>query len=264
LIAEKAAQPDDSRTTLALAAALWREGLVLGELNNINLDRRQEAVSLLSKAFDLAEDMARRDADDYTSRIYVSMTGRELGDILRDGEPARALAIYDQTRQRLLEIKNNSKARRDEVWILAGASYALRRLQRPLESKQRIDTALAILQDLKEYPSERVRLGTEADAALRALADHYGDTGQTDQAIATYETLLAKVRASNPKPETDLRDANSLSRIYRDLGNFRRRAGDAAQASLLDQQRLDLWRHWDRKLPNNPFVRRQLALAPAH
>ena len=76
-----------------------------------------------------------------------------------------------------------------------------------------------------KYPSAKVRLGTEAAAALRALADHYGDTGQTDQAIATYETLLAKVRASNPKSETDLRDANSLSRINRDLGNFRRRAG---------------------------------------
>jgi hypothetical protein len=27
----------------------------------------------------------------------------------------------------------------------------------------------------------------------------------------------------------------------------------------LDQNRLDLWRHWDRKLPNNPFVERQIA-----
>jgi len=27
----------------------------------------------------------------------------------------------------------------------------------------------------------------------------------------------------------------------------------------LDQNRLDLWRHWDRKLPNNPFMQRQIA-----
>jgi serine/threonine protein kinase/tetratricopeptide (TPR) repeat protein len=257
-IAEKAAQANDSRYTLAYAAALWREGLILGELNNINLDRPQEAASLITKAFDLSEEMARRDARDYTGRSYVSMTGRELGDILRDSDPARALAVYDLARQRLQEIKNNTKARRDEVWVLAGASYALRRLHSPNESKERIDAALAILQDLKDYPSEKVALGSEADAAVRALADHYAETGQTSQAIATYETLLAKVRASDPKPDTDLRHANGLSRIYHDLAALHRRAGDVPQASMLEQQRLDLWRYWDQKLPNNPFVRRQL------
>jgi tetratricopeptide (TPR) repeat protein len=257
-IAEKATQANDSRYTLAYAAALWREGLILGELNNINLDRPQEAASLISKALDLSEDMARRDAHDYTSRSYVSMNGRELGDILRDSEPARALAVYDLARQRLQEIKNNTKARRDEVLVLAGASYALRRLQRPQESKERIDAALTILHDLKDYPSDKVVLGSEADAAVRALADHYAETGETAEAIATYEALLAKVRASDPKPETDLRHANNLSRIYHDLAELHRRAGDAAQASMLEQQRLDLWRFWDHKLPNNPFISRQL------
>jgi serine/threonine protein kinase len=257
-IAEKTTHANDSRYTLAYAAALWREGLILGELNNISLDRPQEAASLISKALDLSEEMARRDAHDYTSRSYVSMNGRELGDILRDNEPARALAVYDLARGRLQEIKNNTKARRDEVWVLAGASYALRRLHRPNEAKERIDAALAILQDLKDYPSDTVVLGSEADAAVRALADHYAGTGQTSQAVATYEMLLAKVRASDPKPETDLRHANGLSRIYQDLAALERRAGDASRAAMLDQQRLELWRYWDRKLPGNAFVRRQL------
>jgi hypothetical protein len=60
---------------------------------------------------------------------------------------------------------------------------------------------------------------------------------------------------------TDLRHANGLSRIYRDLGNLHRRAGHSAKADALDQRRLDLWRYWDHKLPNNPFVQRQLAAA---
>ncbi len=30
-------------------------------------------------------------------------------------------------------------------------------------------------------------------------------------------------------------------------------------ASTLEARRLELWRHWERKLPNNPFVLRQLA-----
>ena len=34
--------------------------------------------------------------------------------------------------------------------------------------------------------------------------------------------------------------------------------GASAEAMLLDQQRLDMWREWDRRLPGNPFVTRQL------
>jgi tetratricopeptide (TPR) repeat protein len=260
-IAQTMAGSNDSIQILNLAAAFWREGLILGELNNINLDRTAEAVPLIEKAFDLAEGLAAKDPDDYSSRTYVSMAGRELGDMLRDSDPAQALAVYDRTRGRVAEIKNNPKARRDEVWLLAGSSYALRRLGRPRESRQRIDAAFAILGGLKDYPADAVSLGDEVDVALRALGDHYADTGQTAAGITTYKELLEKVHASNPQPETDLRHANGLSRIYRDLANLHRRAGDAAQAGLLDQQRLALWQFWDRKLPDNAFVRRQLAAA---
>jgi tetratricopeptide (TPR) repeat protein len=258
-IAERAVIPDHAARTLNLGAALWREGLILGELNNINMGRPQEAVPLLQRALDLAESIAGKDRDDYVSRTYVAMSGIELGDILRDGEPARALAVYDQTLRRTAEVKDNPKIRRYEVWALAGSSYALRRLGRPDESKKKIDAALAILRDLKDYPAASVTLGEAVDAALRALADYYTDTGQTAAAITTYEELLEKAQASKPLPQTVLRHANGISRIYRDLANARRRAGDAARASALDQQRLELWQYWDRKLPNNPFVRRQLA-----
>ena len=113
----------------------------------------------------------------------------------------------------------------------------------------------------QRFVDHEVLPGEQVDAALRALADHYADTGQTAAAITTYEELLEKVRASRPQLEADLRHANHISRIYRDLGSLHRRAGHATQAGTLDQQRLELWRYWDRKLPNNPFVRRQLAAA---
>jgi tetratricopeptide (TPR) repeat protein len=145
------------------------------------------------------------------------------------------------------------------VLILAGTSYALRRLGRPAESIRRIDMAFAKLRDLKAYPAATVQLGEESDAALRALADHYADTGQTAAAIKTYEELNERVQAANPQPTTDLRHANGLARIYWELGILHRRAGHIVEATALDQRRLELWRHWDQKLPNNPFVRRQLS-----
>jgi tetratricopeptide (TPR) repeat protein len=151
--------------------------------------------------------------------------------------------------------------RRDQAWLLAGSSYALRRLHRLAESKQRIDEAFATLRAIKEYPAERIEPGEQAEIAIRALADYQADTGRSAQAARTYEDLLAKVLASNPQPDTDLRHANSLSRIYRRLAEVDTLAGRAAQAREAGQRRLELWQFWDRKLPNNSFIQRQLAAA---
>jgi tetratricopeptide (TPR) repeat protein/predicted Ser/Thr protein kinase len=258
-LAEGLFDPHKSESVLALGAAIWREGLILGELNNINAGRREDALPLLQRAYDLAEAPALQDPHDFSSRMYLSMAGRELGDVLRDRDPARALAVYDHTFRRISEIKENAKARRDEVWLLAGSSYALRRLRRPEESRQRIEAAFARLRDLKIYPAEKVEPGAEGDLTLRALADHFADTGKMADAVSTFEELHEKVKASDPEPTTDLRHANSLSRLYRDLGRLYSRTGRAAEARLLNQRRLELWKYWDGKLPNSTFVRRELS-----
>lgn len=261
-MAEANLDPQKADTVFQLLAAIWREGVILGELNNISLQRPREALPLLQRAFDVAETMAMKDPNDYSSRSYVSMAGRELADILRDSEPARALAIYDQARTRVLETKNNAKAKRDEVWLLAGSSYALRHLNRPAEARARIDTALAILRGLKAYPADAVEPGEESDATLRALADHYAATGDVGAAFRTYEDLLGKLMAAHPQPQTDLRHANNLSRLYLDLGNLKLHTGRTSEATTLYEQRIKLWRYWESRLTGNVFVQRQLAATP--
>lgn len=265
-IAERSmTDPDNADQVLTLTAALWRQGVIFGELNNINVGRQAEAIPLLQRSFNLADGLADRDRNDYTSRSYVSMAGRELGDLLQDREPARALAMYDRTIARLDEVRQNRKVRRDQVFLHAGASYALRRLGRNAEAGRRAEAALAILRDeLHEYPAAGIPLGEEADHALRALADHYAGTGQTSKAIAMYEELLDKVNAGKPRPEADLRHANGLSRIYASLASlYRETPVGNAHARDLERRRLDLWRNWDRKLPGNSFVKGQLAAAAA-
>jgi hypothetical protein len=64
--------------------------------------------------------------------------------------------------------------------------------------------------------------------------------------------------AAKPATDTDLRDAPRLSLLYQSLADLDRRAGEGARAREMDSRRLALWEAWDRKLPGNPFIRRQL------
>ncbi len=124
-----------------------------------------------------------------------------------------------------------------------------------------MDRAFAILKELKLYPAEKIEAGGEADAALSALADHEAETGNVTRGIEIYRELLDRARGA--KPETSLIDAVNLSNIYRSMAALYSRGRHADLVSAMETRRLDLWRQWDRKLPNNAFVRRQIAAAAA-
>lgn len=240
---------------------LWREGMIRGVPERVSLGQTDEAVTVFQQAFDLIEQAATQDPNDAGSRIRFASGGRELGGVLRDGNPVRALAVYDKALARLREVAKNNKARRGEAELLAGSSYALRRLKRFDEAKQRIDTAFRLLRETKDYPSERIRPGDEVINALRALADYHAETGQPQRAAEIYEELREKIMSSKADPLGDLHDATTLSPIYEALAGLRRRTGQADRAKEMADLRLKLWEHWDRKLPNNHFVVRQLERA---
>jgi len=250
--------------TLTLVAALWREAMLLGEYDGINLGRGSEAAALLRRAFQLSDALAARDSNDYTSRSYVSMAGRELGDLLRDKNPAEALQVYQRTFDRLEEVRHNRKARYDQISVLAGMSYALRGVGRPSEAATRIEMAMRSLRELREpVTNARSAASEEAESAWRALADHLSATGAMVQAAAIYEDLVAKPFPVDQPGFKDLRRANRLSGMYRDLAAVHQGQGAAGttRARELDSKRRELWRHWERKLPGNSFVRQQATLA---
>ena len=233
---------------------LLREGMILGEDGGINLGRPADAMVPLREALELTEQSAQRDPNDYTSRSRVGTAARELGNILRHRDPHQALEVYDLGIRRLGEIRDNLKANRDRAILLAGSSYAARQLRQEGDARRRIDEAIAILKNTKDYPAERVPLGGELFDVLRAQADDEAAQGNRKQAAALYEELLRKVSASQPQIETDLRDAARLSEFYTGLAGFYRQTGETGKADGIDQQRLDLWRGWERKQPNNAFV----------
>jgi len=246
---------------LILSQTRCREGLILGEDGGVNLNRPNEAAVPLQEGFDAMEQFAQLDANNNESRGVIAVAGHYLGDVLRHSNPKRALEVYDHSLVRIREVPNDVAARRVEALLLAGSSYAARWIHREKDARDRVDAAFRLLNETKDYPAGSVSAGSEADIAMRALADHYAETGQPEQALEIYQELSGKIMASNPDPQNDLLNSVYVSRLHTSLATLLRRMGKPDQAVPLEAGRLELWRHWNGKLPNNPFVLRQLEAA---
>jgi len=247
------------------ALALIREAEILAHPNRINLDRPADAIPLLEKAFAMTDDVAARDPGESISRLQLPASGGLLASLIRESDPVRALAICDRVLLRAGELKNNTLARLAEVAALADSSYPLRALHRDSEARARLDTAFAKLADLKQYPGAPVTIGSEAVDALSARADDEAARGNVTHAADIYGRMVDQVLASGPKVETDLADAAEVSRLYASLAALDRRAGRLVDAASVDARRSRIWQQWEKALPGNAFVARQLAdLQPSH
>ncbi|HSP69447.1 MAG TPA: serine/threonine-protein kinase, partial [Bryobacteraceae bacterium] len=153
---EKAVFPGEALRRQNVFNVLWREGVILGQDDNISLERPAEAAGVLQQAFDLTEEGAQKDPNDASIRILLASAARELGRILLHSDLRRALGVYDQALVRIREVRNNAKARRSESLLLAGSSYVLRGLHRSAEARERIDKAFSLLRETKDYPGDRI------------------------------------------------------------------------------------------------------------
>jgi serine/threonine protein kinase len=257
--AEAMKYPTQTQRGLNLYGIYLREGLILGEDGGVNLGRTEDAIAAFQKAFDVTQEMAAKDPKDYTSRSRQATAARELGNILRYSDPKRAIEVYDAGVQALGTTPNNLKAQRDRAVLLANSSYALRRAGRGSEARKRIDAALTILKEMHDYPADKIGLGRETYIVLRARAEDLAETGDRQHAMEIYQELVRKITASRPDPQNDLRDAAQISEFYAALGGLYRQLHDSSNAQGMDAQRRELWQAWNRKLPDNPFVLRQIA-----
>ena len=260
-LVEQAKFADETLRASTLYAVLWRQGVILGDDESVSLNRPAEALEPLQTAFDIVDQMASKDPNEVSYRDRAGSAGQQLGDILRHNDPVRGLAIYDRTLLRLREIKGSNKARRQEARILAHSSYPLRSLQRLPEAKQRIDEAFEILREMGKEESSVGIIGGEWDNTMRASADYESETGHADRARTILLDLQTKLLALHPSPETDLRHATDMSRLYASLAAIDAKLGIYDEEKIFETKRTDLWSQWDRRLPGNPFVQRQIEKA---
>jgi len=259
---EQQSETDTTWQRTNLALALFREGSILGEDQDLSLDRPQEAVAAFRQALDIANEFAMKDSDDNSNHQLASEVGRRLGDILRHTDAQSALNVYDACIRGDREAKNtNTATRREEAKLLASSSFALRALHRESYAQQRIDEAFELLRQTGDYPATKIELASEADLALRALAEHYAAIGEPAKAAGTYRDLLARVSELQPDPENDLRNAVYMSNAYAALARILRQDRRAPEAANWEAERRKLWARWNSRLAGNPFVQRQLASA---
>jgi len=241
--------------------ALAYEGKVLGEDDAPNLGRPEEAVKSLDHAFQIADELAHRDPNDHRSRGDLATAGITLGGILRHSDPARALEIYDHALHHLAEATGDLHLQRYEVRLLVGSSYPLRKLGRRDEARHRLESALERLKQEKFYPADKIDLGSETEETLRALADDQAENGNLPAAIERYQQLITHIEPLESDSVFNVEDGVRFSNICRSAARLYRRVRQTQQASTLDARRLEIWRQWDRKLPNNTFIHRQLEAA---
>lgn len=241
-----------------LASALYEEGMILGKQDaEPSLGRTRDALSAFQRGLDIGEELAKLDPSDHLSRGTLAIIALEIGNILRHNDPQRALAVYDHALARMREASTNVNTDLCVAELLADSSYTVRWSSREKEAKQRIAQAFELLNQVGQYPSDKVEPMSEAYDALRAQADDYAETGQANKAIEAYQHLLDKLMVWKPDPQNDLRDATCISRTWTALANLLRRKGRTQEAVRLEALRTDLWNHWNGKLPNGQFLLRQ-------
>jgi serine/threonine protein kinase/tetratricopeptide (TPR) repeat protein len=256
--AEKQAATGHTTMRLNEVGNLVHEGMILGKADGeLSLGRSAEALATFRKAFAIAEEVARGDANDALSRHHVAEAGLQIGNILRHTSPREALAVYDQSLVTIREAKSNPQTQGDEAELLAASSYAEQRVGHSEEARQRIDKAFLLLRDAKVYPAEKIEPMSEADHALRASADYLAGTRQFSQAIDTYQELDKKLVAWNLNVDNDLRDAICMSRTWVALAELYRQVGRTDEAAELEDRSKAALKLWTQKLPNSSIVLRQ-------
>ena len=239
--------------------ALAVQGDILGQNEKISLGRTEEAIPIYERALAIARQLVQRDPGDVEARLALASDATRLAAALAPADPSRSLALCDEVFADLAKAPNSIRARRSEILAHGLAGTVLSRIGRTADARRHLESALAIMAANSLYPASPIEPQSETADALRARAEFEG-AEDPSRGIQLYEEILAKLQASDAKPESRLGDAQEIASIYSAISALYRRWGNTDAAQRSADSALALWREWDRKLPGNPFIQRQMLL----
>jgi hypothetical protein len=240
--------------------ACYMESRLLGSMDTVSLGRFDEAAQELERALAIARRLADADREDISTRNILASSANELALMRLERNPASALALFDEAYRRRSEIPASNPGNEEKGDMLAGSIRALARLGRHEEARGRLDQLFAMLREAKYYPGT-VRPGNLAANALLAKAEATAAAGHRDEAVKIWKDLIAAYDASDRRAADDLHWALYHSSAYRGLAHVLAVDGKPAEARVWREKDAALWASWERKLPHNAFVVRQLASA---
>ena len=257
------ASKGETASARRLEWACYMEGRLLGSMDTVSLARFDEAERSFEKALAIARKLADTDKEDISTRNILATSALELGLLRLESNPASALELFDEAYRRRSEIPSSNPGNEVKTDMLSASIRALARLGRHDEAKARLDRLFKTLREAKHYPGT-VRPGNFAANGLVAKAEAASAAGHLDEAAQTWKELIAAYEVSDRRASDDLHWSIYHSTAYRELAMVLARAGKSAEASEWREKDRALWENWNRKLPGNAFVMRQLVAARFH
>src|SRR5262249_3770412 len=111
-IAERISYGSEIARMANLYGVRWREGMILRDLKELDPAALGEPPVSFQGALDITEAGAVRDPTDAASRARLATASRELGNLLKDSDPERALAVYDNALKRVGQTPKTTSTQR--------------------------------------------------------------------------------------------------------------------------------------------------------
>jgi serine/threonine protein kinase len=254
--------PPSPARDLEISTVEYYLGIVSGEPDSLSLGNREAAILHLERSLEILRGLMKTDPNDNNARIDFAMSGVKLARVLVPADPQRALVLFDEVFDRMHRAPANSARRKDYLTRSAAEStYALRKLGRASEARARLKRVKQEILDEEELSRAPYGPTGAIDSLMRAEAELIAESGQPKQAAELYRTILERNAQSGADPTHDLSDGLQRSLKLDRLEQLLAAAGDTTGSEKARNERRQLWLHWQQKLPGNPFVKNQLALA---
>jgi hypothetical protein len=249
-----AEQANNFQARRSLANTLIGLGRVYGDAGGPSLGQLDKALENWERGLKIGRDVIASDPKEVQGRFNQAVGDYLLGNAVRDQDPARALAAYDEAIDALRPPGGSNLSRQVLAMQLAESTFPLRKLHRDAEARRRLQEAKQIAADFRRHGANTL----ECDQSISAAeADWAMASGHPLEAAERQREFLAEAKvegADNVNQMQNLNDAFTIARRYRFLARALTAAGRSSEAAQAEAQRREIVEFWRKKRPGDKLV----------